>query len=73
MCTFCVKAADGAWDGLIELGVRAPQYPNSYLVQCPFCSQYWMGHGYEPQLMLDLSAADAAEAFPELEKKSPGA
>jgi hypothetical protein len=68
MCTICEKSVAGAWDGLIDLGLHAPEYPNSYLMQCPHCSAYWMGHGFTPHLMLELTRAEAADVFRELEK-----
>jgi hypothetical protein len=68
MCTICEKSVADASEGLIDLCVNAPQYPNSYLMRCAHCGSYWMGHGFTPQFMLELNAAEAAEVFPELKK-----
>jgi hypothetical protein len=73
MCTSCEKSEGGAWEGLIDLDVHAPQYPNSYILQCPHCGAYWMGHGFTPQFMLELTAVQAAEVFPDLGKNGPTA
>jgi hypothetical protein len=67
MCEICEKSVRANREGLIDLGIPAPKYPNSYLMQCPHCGAYWMGHGFTPQFMLELNAAEAKETFPGLQ------
>jgi len=71
MCTICEKSAWGEWQGLVGMDVDAPKYPGGYLLRCPSCGAYWMGNGFAPQIMLEFSAAEAAEVFPELGKAGP--
>jgi hypothetical protein len=66
MCAICEKIVNGEREFLIDLELHAPKYPNSYLTRCPNCHAYWMGHGFGPQIMIELSADEAAEIFPEL-------
>jgi len=64
MCPTCEKSGDGDCKGLNDLGVDAPLYPSSYLMECPLCGALWMGHGHTPHYMMELSQAEAAEVFP---------
>ena len=63
MCSICGKAASGDWHGLDELVANEPRH--TYLCGCPRCGALWMGHGFTPQLMLELAPAEAAEEFPD--------
>ena len=67
VCSTCATSEGGFTEALTSLGVSAPKYPKSYLAMCRNCSALWMGHGYEPQFMLELSQADASEIFPNWE------
>jgi hypothetical protein len=62
MCSVCEKAGNGDWVGLDELAANAPRC--TYLCSCPKCGALWMGHGCMPQLMLELTPAEAVEEFP---------
>jgi hypothetical protein len=64
MCSSCEKSASGDFDGLDDLGLDAPLYPNSYLMKCHVCGAFWMGHGFTPQFMMELTPEKAAEVFP---------
>jgi hypothetical protein len=64
MCSNCEKSGGGDCNGLNDLGLDAPLYPNSYLMECPVCGAFWMGHGFTPQLMMELTPEEAAEVFP---------
>ncbi len=62
MCELCKKAGGGDCKGFDDLGVPGP--PNSYLCSCPSCGALWMGNGYMPQIMYELTPAEADELFP---------
>jgi hypothetical protein len=63
VCPSCAKSAGGDFDGLEELAANEPRH--TYLCRCPRCGALWMGHGYTPQLMIELLAEEAAVEFPE--------
>ena len=63
MCSLCEKASGGNFYGLDELAANRPR--SIYLCSCPHCGTLWMGHGYTPQLMLELTEQQAAAEFPE--------
>ena len=52
------------FDGFIELGLAAPDYPFSFLMQCTRCRTYWVRHGMAPQqFMSELTPAQALEVL----------
>ena len=65
MCDACKKAGDGKCRGLCDLDATAPLYPHSYLLECPRCKGLWMGHGFTPHYMAELTPAEADEVFPD--------
>lgn len=69
MCSACSKAGDGDWEGLDELAANSSR--STYLCGCPCCGSLWMGHGYTPQLMLELTVEEAQEAFPDWQGPNP--
>jgi hypothetical protein len=71
MCSACERSGSGANEALIDLGIPAPNYPNSYLMLCRHCNALWMGNGYTPQYMQELTPAEASEIFPGWEKRVP--
>lgn len=75
MCPTCelAKLSPRVGAGFIDLDASAPDYPNSYLMQCPHCRTFWMGHGYTPQFMLELTPSEAHELFSDLEQSGPAA
>lgn len=75
MCPTCELAwrSPRVGEGFIELSASAPAYPNSYLMQCPRCRAFWMGHGCTPQYMMELTPAEAREIFPDLQQSGPAA
>jgi hypothetical protein len=64
MCPYCEKSGNGGWKGLNDLGVAAPLYPNSYLMECPQCGALWMGHVHTHHYVIELTQSEAAEVFP---------
>ena len=62
MCPACSKSSDGDFAGLDELAVDEPR--NTCHCGCPRCGALWMGHGHTPQIMLELTLAEAAAEFP---------
>jgi hypothetical protein len=69
MCSDCEKAGSGDFNGLDELAENAPRA--TYLCGCPRCGALWMGHGYTPQLMIELTSVEAAEEFPNWQQPIP--
>jgi hypothetical protein len=65
MCPTCEKSGNGGWSGLNDLGVGAPSYSDSYLMECPMCGALWMGHGHTSHYMMELTQAEASDIFPD--------
>ena len=62
MCAICLKSRSGDFEGLDELAANESKH--TYLCGCPHCGTLWMGHGFSPQLMMELTRAEAATEFP---------